>query len=120
MKKAHAEGKAWNIGQSRWNNEPSYPEAFFMEVIENEFEDKEYIREYPFGIYSLDFAWEHKKRCIEIDGEQHQRFEDYQERDKRKDKVIKENNWECLRIVWKEFYKDTKYWIKITKEFIDG
>lgn len=29
MKKAHAEGRAWNIGKSRWNNEPSYPEKFF-------------------------------------------------------------------------------------------
>lgn len=44
MKKAHEEGRAWNIGKSRWNNEPSYPEKFFMKVIENEFQDKGYIR----------------------------------------------------------------------------
>ena len=40
MKIAHNEGRAWNIGKSRWNNEPSYPEIFFMEVINNEFTNK--------------------------------------------------------------------------------
>ena len=33
---AHEEGRAWNIGMSRWNNKPSYPEEFFMKVIEIE------------------------------------------------------------------------------------
>src|ERR1035437_6266210 len=42
LKLAHKEGRAWNIGMSRWNNKPSYPEKFFMKVIENEFEDKNY------------------------------------------------------------------------------
>jgi len=50
MKKAHKERRAWNIGMSRWNNEPSYPEEFFMKVISNEFEDKKYINEYPISI----------------------------------------------------------------------
>jgi hypothetical protein len=48
MKKAHADGRAWNIGRSRWNNEPSWPEKWFIQVIENEFNDKVYEREYPF------------------------------------------------------------------------
>ena len=30
MKKAHAEGRAHNIGECRWNNEPSWPEKWFM------------------------------------------------------------------------------------------
>ena len=71
MKKAHAEGRAHNIGECRWNNEPSWPEKWFMQVIENEFSDKNYVRERPFHRFSLDFAWEHKKKCIEIDGGQH-------------------------------------------------
>jgi len=71
MKLAHLEGRAWNIGKSRWNNQPSYPEKWFMEVIKNEFFDKNYSYEHPLGIYSLDFAWIHKNKCIEIDGEQH-------------------------------------------------
>ena len=35
MKEAHAEGRAHNLGSSRGNNEPSWPEKFFMQVIEN-------------------------------------------------------------------------------------
>lgn len=117
MKVAHAEGRAWNIGKSRWNNEPSYPEKFVMEVIANEFIDKQYKRELPFSKYSLDFAWEHKKRVIEIDGEQHER-EDYKKRDEQKDKLLVESGWKVMRIKWKDMYKDTKTWIEKMKEFI--
>lgn len=119
MKKAHAEGRAWNIGMSRWNNEPSYPEKFFMRVIDNEFTDKNYIREYRFLIYSLDFAWPHLKKCIEIDGEQHQRFIDYIERDKRKDTALVAAGWKILHICWKDFYNNPKKWINIAKCFIE-
>ena len=66
MKKAHKEGRAWNIGSSRWNNKPSYPEQFFLKVIENEFDDKGYVREYPFGRFSLDFAWPHKNYALKL------------------------------------------------------
>ena len=119
MKKAHKEGRAHNIGSSRWNNEPSYPEKFFMKVIENEFNDKNYQREYPFGKYSLDFAWIDKKCCIEIDGEQHDRFKEYKQRDIKKDTLLKENGWKILRIKWKDLYKNSKEIIKKAKEFID-
>lgn len=118
MKKAHEEGRAHNIGSSRWNNEPSYPEQFFMKVIENEFDDKDYVREYGLGIYSLDFAWEHKKKCIEIDGDQHQRFEEYKARDERKNLLIQEEGWDVLRIVWKDMFNDPKKFIKIAKEYV--
>ena len=120
MKKAHAEGRAWNIGMSRWNNEPSYPEKFFMKVIEKEINDKNYIHEYPCIKYSIDFAWADKKLAIEIDGEQHQRFEEYRERDKRKDKALAEEGWQVLRIAWKDMFADTKYWISVAKDFIDN
>lgn len=90
-----------------------------MKVIENEFFDKNYIREYPFKKYSLDFAWVHKKKVVEIDGEQHERFEEYKNRDKEKDKLLKENGWKVIRIKWKDIMKEPKYWIEIAKEFID-
>jgi very-short-patch-repair endonuclease len=118
MKIAHAEGRAWNIGKSRWNNKPSYPESFFMKVIENEFEDKNYTREHPFGNFSLDFAWIEKKLCIEIDGDQHQRFQEYRDRDERKDKLLSESGWKVLRISWKDMSNDPKHWINIAKQFI--
>jgi very-short-patch-repair endonuclease len=120
MKKAHSEGRAWNIGKSRWNNEPSYPEKFFKEVISNEFTDKNYETELPFHRFSLDFAWVHKKRVIEIDGSQHERFEEYKKRDERKDQLLKEDGWEVLRIKWKDIFHDTKTWIKHAKDFIDN
>ncbi len=118
MKKAHAEGRAHNIGSSRWNNEPSYPEKFFMTVIENEFEDKNYEREKSFKRFSLDFAWVEKRKCIEIDGEQHQRFEEYKLRDERKDAALISEGWQVLRISWKEMYSNPKHWIQVAKDFI--
>jgi very-short-patch-repair endonuclease len=118
MKIAHSEGRAWNIGKSRWNNEPSYPETFFMRVIENEFTDKQYTREYPMGIYSLDFAWPHLKKAIEIDGEQHQRFQEYIDRDNRKDAFIRDSGWSVLRIAWKDLFNDPKTLIYNSISFI--
>jgi very-short-patch-repair endonuclease len=119
MKLAHKEGRAWNIGKSRWNNKPSYPEEFFIKVIKNEFLDKNYEREYPLGIYSLDFAWVKKKKVIEIDGEQHERFEEYKERDKRKDIYIKNLGWKILRISWRDMSNNTKNKIEECKKFIE-
>ena len=118
MKKAHVEGRAWNIGKSRWNNELSYPEKFFIQVIENEFQDKEYKNEFPVGIYSADFCWPHLKKIIEIDGDQHQRFEEYKARDKRKDEYLKSQGYEILRIVWKEMFADPKSKILEAYNFI--
>lgn len=118
MIQAHKEGRAWNIGMSRWNNKPSYPEQFFMKVIENEFNDKNYNRGFNVGIYSIDFAWVDKKLAIEIDGEQHQRFKEYKERDARKDAFLIKEGWTILRIVWKDMCNDTKYFIKKANEFV--
>jgi len=118
MKIAHNEGRAHNIGQSRWNNEMSYPEKFFREVIENEFKDKNFVQEYNVGIFSIDFAWVDKKLAIEIDGEQHEKPE-YKERDKRKDKKLTSEGWKVLRIKWKDLYHNTKSKIKEAKDFIE-
>lgn len=118
MIKAHSEDRAWNIGKNRQNSKPSYPESFFMRVIENEFSDKKYEREFPMGRYSLDFAWEHKKKAIEIDGEQHERFEDYKNRDKEKDNFCEKQGWEILRIRWIDLFNETKKYIGIAKEYI--
>jgi very-short-patch-repair endonuclease len=118
MKKAHKENRAWNIGKSRWNNKKSYPEEFFTKVIFNEFLDKDYIYEYPFYKYSLDFAWVSKKKVIEIDGEQHERFEEHKQRDIKKDQLLIENGWKVLRIKWKDMYNNAKLKIKEAYDFI--
>ena len=119
MKKAHAEGRAHNIGECRWNNKPSWPEQWFMSVIKNEFNDKNFKREFSFHKFSLDFAWVEKKKCIEIDGQQHERDEEQKRRDCEKEQLLKEDGWELLRMPWKEVYKDTKIWIEKAKAFID-
>jgi len=119
MKKAHKEGKAYNIGYNNHIGEPSYPEKFFTKVIENEFDDKNYVYQYQFSTYKLDFAWPHLKKCIEIDGDQHYRFEDYHERDIKKDNLLKQRGWEVFRIRWKDMFNDTKFWINIAKQYIN-
>lgn len=72
----------------------------------------------PASQYRLDFAWVKKKRCIEIDGKQHQRNKQQAESDLRKDAKLIENGWQVLRIKWKEFYADPKRWISIAENFI--
>ena len=117
MKNAHEDGRAWNIGKSRWNNEKSYPEIFFSRIIENEFDNKNYICEYPVGIFSIDFAWVSIKKAIEIDGEQHEKPE-YRERDLRKDKFLLGEGWDVLRIKWKDMYNNPKEMIEKAYNFI--
>lgn len=119
MKKAHVEGRAWNLGTNRWINEPSHPEKFFMTVIDNEFDNKNYQYNMYFHGFWLDFAWPELKRCIEIDGKQHLESEQQIQRDKRKEKLLAENGWELLRISWKDMFNDSKTHIKVCKKFID-
>lgn len=119
MSKAHQEGRAHNIGKSRWNSKQSYPESFFEKVIINEFSDKNYKTEFNIGIYSIDFAWPEKKLAIEIDGQQHERFKEYKERDCRKDKYLQSEGWKVLRISWREMCNNTKEYINKAKVFIE-
>lgn len=108
----------WHGWMNCHSSKKSYPEEFFTKVIENEFNDKDYEYNYQFFQYRLDFAWVKKKRCIEIDGKQHQRNEQQAESDLRKDAKLIENGWQVLRIKWKEMYADPKSWISIAKNFV--
>lgn len=121
LKMAHSEGRAHNIGESRWNNEHSYPEKWFISVLENEFnmiENIDYKTEFPFYKYSLDFAWPDKKICIEIDGEQHQRFQDQIRRDLEKDSLLKNNGWIEIRKSWKDIFNNPKLFIEEVKSVL--
>lgn len=121
MKKAHAEGRAHNVGECRWNNEPSYPEQWFMRVLKNEFgleKDKDYKMEYPFHKFSLDFAWPEEKLCIEIDGDQHLKFQEQKDRDIKKDQLLKEEGWKELRMFWKDIFNDPKSFIEEVKNLL--
>lgn len=118
MKKAHKEGRAYNIGYNMHKSEPSYPEKFFTKVIENEFDDKNYISQYQFGKYKLDFAWFHLLKYIEIDGQQHYKNDNIIH-DNIRDEFLKQNGWEGIRISWFDLYNNTDSIIKLAKDFID-
>lgn len=121
MHKAAIEGrnKGWTTTKCG-PKKKSYPEEFFTKIIENEFNDKDYLYNVPFYTWKLDFAWPHKKLCIEIDGSQHERDEIQKESDIRKDKKLIECGWKVLRIKWLDMFHNTQDYIKQAKEFIDN
>lgn len=115
-KKAVAEGRNKGWATTRTNGK-SYPETFFTKVIENEFTDKNYKFNLPFYTWKLDFAWPAKKRCIEIDGSQHNKSIQ-KESDKRKDEKLLQHGWKVLRIRWIDLFHNTKDFIEQAKKFI--
>jgi very-short-patch-repair endonuclease len=118
MLRRRAEGYEWTLGRNRHAGEPSWPEKFFTEVIDNEFLDKNVVTELQMGRYSLDFAWPEKKKCIEIDGEQHYTQPSQAKSDLRKNKYLKSQGWEVLRIRWRDMFSDTKANIQKANKFI--
>lgn len=116
MIKAQKEGRAWNIGQSRWNNEQSYPEKFFEKFLTNE--GIKFEKEYPIGRFSIDFALIENKIAIEIDGKTHFTEEETIQRDKRKNKKLEEEGWKTLRIKWGKMFNETQEILEEAKKFI--
>lgn len=119
LKKAHAEGRA-STWKHRYKCEHSYPENWFISVINNEFEDKDYICELNVGKWFLDFAWPKKMRYIEIDGSQHERYAERKKSDLEKDAFCKSIGWSVLRLSWSYIYNNKKDAIQIAKDFIDN
>ena len=120
MKQAHAEGRAFSWADLSKRKEPSYPEKWFIRVLENEFgfiEGKDYEREKKFYTFSLDFVFPNKK-VIEIDGSQHKRSDYQRDCDKRKDQKLKEEGWLELRLDWNYCYNNSKEVIQKVKEFL--
>jgi len=117
--KAYEEGRhSINCGWPNREGRESYPEIWWTGVIDAEFNDKNYEREKRIGPYSLDFAWPHKMKYIEVDGQQHYRFNELRQSDIRKDKYLKNLGWTVLRIKWEDCYNNKQHFIKIAKEFI--
>ena len=120
MLRRRENGYDCTLGRNRHNSEPSWPEQFWSMVIENEFTDKDVVAELQLGRYSLDFAWPHLKKCIEMDGDQHYTNDQQIQSDLRKDQYLKDAGWKVLRIRWKECFKSPKKYIEIAKKFIDN
>ena len=110
----------WHGWMNCHASKKSYPEEFFIKVIDNEFNDKNYVYNYVFYQYRLDFAWCAKKLCIEIDGSQHERNIKQKESDIRKDALLRENGWKVLRIKWKDLFYKPKEDIQLAKDFIES
>ncbi len=105
------------LGRNFQGRPKSYPEKWWQSVIDARFDNTDYEDEYKFGIYSLDYAWPDLKRCIEVDGSQH---EEQQQKasDKRKDAYLLKEGWQVLRMPWKETVADKEAAILKAKEFI--
>lgn len=120
MRKAHSERRAGFWGnRAKHRGERSYPELFFEKVIANEFQDKEYKSEVQIGRYRVDFLWEHKRRIIEIDGEQHE-YPDNKKHDEIRDAWLISQGFSVFRISWKWFFHNPQEAIQLAKEFIDN
>jgi very-short-patch-repair endonuclease len=121
MKQQYAEGKRYSGWNKRHNKVPSYAELWLMGVIENEINDKDYkfdttrIRN-----YTLDFSWDKRLLCIEMDGEQHYTNIKRIESDKRKDALLKENGWKLLRLRWSWVMKHKEECVILVRSFIDS
>jgi len=120
MKAAYANGTRTNDGfKQRRNGNRSYPEKWWEQIIKNEIKDQDVEYEKGFGKYWLDFAWSKKQLCIEIDGQQHKRWNRL-ESDKQKDLYLESRGWKVLRIDWQQCCIDPNQYILIAKEFIDN
>lgn len=96
--------------KSRKGKQPSYPEKFFMDVLDNN--KIKYEHELPCGKYFIDLAIKEKMIALEIDGKQHQ-YANRKEKDLEKDKYLVDNGWEVYRIQWKSINNlDGKIYIK--------
>lgn len=113
--KAHDEGRGHT-----WKNKylnPSYAEQWLYDVLINA--NIQFEKEKPFKGFFLDVVVGNK--VIEIDGEQHylpNEFPEQIERDQRKDKLLKEEGYQELRIRWSDVKKDSKKFAEIIVNFL--
>lgn len=89
--------------KGRLRNELSYPEQYFKEAFENENIPLKF--HLAIGRYELDFYNEELKKYVEIDGEQHYRFQENIERDKQRDEYLNNLGWKGIRIKWSDYKK---------------
>lgn len=118
MKEKHKLRIAPTWAHLRGKNNISYPEQWLMNVIKKENINTNYIHEYPFYSFSLDFAWVDDKKVIEMDGRFHKISKYQQDCDKRKDELLKKNGWKELRIDWEYCCNNSKEIIQQIKEFL--
>lgn len=97
-KKLVREGKI-KIWSSRKNKLPSYPEKFYMNLLDWNGYKGLYEREHKQGKYFIDIAFIKEKLAIEIDGGLH-KLEEIRKKDKRKDEFLRSLGWKIYRVEW--------------------
>lgn len=116
----HENGTAYTLGHNERLKKRSYPEQWFDSVIQNNITNREYTAQYSVGKYCLDFAWISEKKCVEIDGETHYRFQTEIDKDIKRDAWLKEQGWTIIRFRWKDVLKNKTQSVKDLQQFIDG
>lgn len=117
VKKAHDEGRG-HTWKNRYLN-PSYAEQWLYGFLDAR--NVQYKKEVPFKGFFLDVVIGNK--VIEIDGEQHylpEQFPEQIERDQRKDKLLKEEGYQELRLRWSLVQKDKENQIKVLENFLNN
>lgn len=89
--------------KSRKGRAASYPEKFFMTVLNNN--NIQFEKDLLSGRWFIDFAMKDKMVAREIDGKQHE-YADRKLADSIKDKFLTENGWKVYRIKWKSINND--------------
>lgn len=120
MTERHANGTAYTLGHNEKLKKRSYPEQWFESVINDRIQNKRFESQYRFGRYCLDFAWITEKKCVEVDGETHYRFQSEIDKDIKRDQWIEEQGWSIIRFRWKDVISDKEKYISDLKKFIDG
>ncbi len=96
--------------KTRRGLEPSFPEKFFMLVLNGR--GVAYEHEQPVGKYFIDFALTDKMVALEIDGKQHD-MPSRKIADAKKDAFLKSVGWTVHRIKWKSIHNESgKAYIK--------
>lgn len=84
---------------------PSYAEKYIIELLREEFNSLNYIRELKVGKWFIDFAFENLKIALEIDGKQHN-LPERKISDALKDDFLVSQGWVVHRVKWKKISKE--------------
>lgn len=98
--KAHKEGRAFTWPKTK---STSYAEKYFTDFLKRHsfVEDIDFKREVKIGRYRVDFLFLKSNLIIEVDGEQHVRFEDRVKKDIKRDKFLKDLGFDIVRVSWR-------------------
>lgn len=115
QKKAHDEGRGHTWVHR--SDSPSYAEKWLYGFLDNR--EIIYEKEKPYKGFFLDVVIGNK--VIEIDGEQHYdaiKFPEQTERDERKDKLLKEDGFQELRLRWSWVQSNKEEAVNLLNEFL--